>query len=187
MKVLAWIWKNVLAILGIALLLVLVFVWIVPGIKNFVATQEAIVQKLDAIENREVDSFSTNDESSVEVSENVANDKVVLDFGTFGAYEEVFDSKRGMWTIGFWTESMVKEGKNLSDLKTEGGTITFTMPKDGWINNSGGELYVDGVQWNLGNYGENPKGETLIKEGQEIKVIYDRNNVSAGFQLWFAN
>lgn len=116
----------------------------------------------------------------------VMSESTTLDFGSFGSYHAVMDNNRKMYTLGFWNESMVSAGtKNLADLKRDGGTISFAMPADGWINNSAGELLVDNQKWALGNYGENPQEATLIKKGQIVKVIYGPGNDSAGFQLWF--
>lgn len=120
------------------------------------------------------------------VNNDVLSESTQLDFGSFGSYHAVMDNNRKMFTLGFWNESMVRAGtKNLADLKRDGGTISFAMPADGWINNSAGELLVDNQKWALGNYGENPEEATLVKKGQIVTVIYGPNNDSAGFQLWF--
>lgn len=113
---------------------------------------------------------------------------ILMEFGDLGTYKTVYDTNRKQWTIGQWNENLVIPGKmNLADLKRVGGTIKFVIPADGWINNSAGELFVDGKQWDLGNYGEVGRmtKETLILKGQEVIVRYGPNNDSAGFQIWF--
>ncbi|MCD4811621.1 hypothetical protein K8R14_03395 [bacterium] len=123
--------------------------------------------------------------TSVAVLNKITNS---VDFDEYGEYTIVFDSNREMDTLGWWNGNLVRAGsKNLADLKRDGGTISFTMPLDGWINNSAGELFVDNVEWDLGNYGEDPQQETMIYADQVITVSYQADNDSAGFQLWFLN
>ena len=109
-----------------------------------------------------------------------------ISFGEYGTYAIVNDSNRNQDTLGWSNENMIVAGtKNLSDLKRDGGTVTFVMPKNGWINNSAGSLVINGIEWTLGNYGENQLSNTMVYAGDVITVTYGANNDSAGFQLWF--
>lgn len=119
-------------------------------------------------------------------SESYEDPWVSIDFGAYGAYKAVYDTNENQYTLGWWNENMSRIGsKNLADLKRDGGSLTFSMPADGWINNSAGELFVDGEKWDLGNYGEDQLESTMIRAGQTVTVSYGPNNDSAGFQLWF--
>ena len=118
------------------------------------------------------------------------SEDTVLTFGDLGTYKCVYDTNRDQWTIGQWTENQVIAGKmTLADLKRDGGNISFVMPANGWINNSAGQLFVDGKQWDLGNYGEidrmTQNTNTLIRKNQIVSVEYGPENDSAGFQIWF--
>ena len=160
----------------------------VLGIRNQVVMADTVSNTNNSTVNEPmVDNPEVNEPIiSDPVTDTVLGFGTQLDFGVYGAYHAVYDSNRNLWTLGFWNENVVRAGsKNLADLKREGGSISFVMPADGWINNSAGELFVDGTKWDLGNYGESPSEETLIKKGQTIAVSYGPNNDSAGFQLWF--
>ncbi len=116
------------------------------------------------------------------------SEDTVLTFGDLGTYKCVYDTNRDQWTIGQWTENQVIAGKmTLADLKRDGGNISFVMPANGWINISAGQLFVDGKQWDLGNYGEIDRmtQNTLIRKNQIVSVEYGPENDSAGFQIWF--
>lgn len=111
---------------------------------------------------------------------------ISLDFGLYGEYFAVYEKAEEQWTLGWWTKNQSRIGsKDLADLKREGGSLTFIMPADGWINNSAGQLLIDGEEWTLGNFAEDMLKSTMILKGQTIQVIYGPNNDSAGFQLWF--
>lgn len=186
--------KKTLKWLGIVLAVLLILGLIVPlGVKFFgwywgwaFNTGDTRVEK---------ETVTVSDNSSDDITDSPSDPVVaqvdsgiIMDFGVFGVYKAVYDSNRDMNTLGWWNGNLIEAGaKNLADLKREGATITFEMPADGWINNSAGELFVDGKKWDLGNYGENPQEETMILAGQTVTVSYGPNNDSAGFQLWFAN
>lgn len=145
--------------------------------QEIVAPQEQVQKVVPLAEPAKVEST---------ISDPIGN--TVFDFGDFGSYQVVYDTNRNMYTLGWWNENMVQPGtKNLADLKRDGGKISFTVPADCWINNSAGALFVDGIEWDLGNYGEADRisETTLIKKGQKITVEYQPGNDSAGFQLWF--
>ena len=187
-------WKIVLWILvGIAILGVLVPViwksgnWLYGGLFKWAFGETTVSRENPEPINTQKATEVSELPTSTAVPKTEVNQDIILDFGMYGAYKAVYDSNREMLTLGFWEENMVRCGdKDLADLKREGGNISFIMPKDGWINNSAGQLFVNGVKWDLGNYGENTLEETLIMEGSTITVSYGAKNDSAGFQLWFA-
>jgi hypothetical protein len=195
-------WKKFFATLfGIVLgtfvliLLILAGTYILTRPETPVAQLPEVVQESNSNESNSTETdlnesnsqeMTSQESNTLEVNALETNSTETIDFGIYGEYEIVFDSNRSQDTLGWWNENMVRVGtKNLADLKREGGTITFVMPRDGWINNSAGMLFVDGIQWDLGNYGENPSQETIILAGQTITVSYEALNDSAGFQLWF--
>lgn len=150
--------------------------------------------KVEAIQPQLVDSpkepeVLTKENAQVIFTEPVS-ESTTLTFGELGTYKCVYDTNRKQWTIGQWTENQISTGTmTLADLKRDGGKISFTMPAKGWINNSAGKLFVDGKQWDLGNYGEIDRmtQNTLIQKGQIVSVEYGPENDSAGFQIWFQN
>lgn len=177
-------WKKFFATMfGIVLGTFVLILLILAGTYILTRPETPVAQNSNESNSQEMTSQESN---TLEVNALETNSTETIDFGIYGEYEIVFDSNRSQYTLGWWNENMVRVGtKNLADLKREGGTITFVMPRDGWINNSAGMLFVDGIQWDLGNYGENPSQETIILAGQTITVSYEALNDSAGFQLWF--
>ena len=186
------IWKVLLGLIGfgifigVALALVIGVTSVIQYRKlsmELASLKEDLAKEPVVVEEPEVEEPEVVEKTTV-----VDMAEITIDFGAFGEYRAVYDSNREMYTLGFWNENCIRTGnKNLADLKRDGGSITFTIPSDGWINNSAGELFVDGIPWNLGNYGENAEQETLISAGSTITISYEPGNDSAGFQLWFAN
>ncbi|HHX99110.1 TPA: hypothetical protein GX533_00260 [Candidatus Dojkabacteria bacterium] len=110
----------------------------------------------------------------------------------YGTYVAKYNRYSGIWDIALDEDYLVGVAdKNLADIKREGAIITFTMPADGWINNSAGlYLTVGGVEWDFGNYAEGVDGmkvENMISKGTPIVIAYQPNNISAGFSLKFKN
>lgn len=187
-------WKGIL----ISILVVLMVLFLLPFAIKLVKTswnailqtpQQPVVQQPVVAPQGQVQKVVARAEPATVqsvISDPIGN--TVFDFGDFGSYQVVYDTNRNMYTLGWWNENMVQPGtKNLADLKRDGGKISFTVPADCWINNSAGALFVDGIEWDLGNYGEADRisETTLIKKGQKITVEYQPGNDSAGFQLWF--
>lgn len=111
---------------------------------------------------------------------------LVVDFGPYGTYSPYYDINRGQWTLGLWEEGAIYVGeKSIKDLQTEGGRVVFQMPYDGEINNSGGEILIDGKKWSNGNPVKDGEENSLIQKGQKVEIIYAPESPSAGFQIWF--
>lgn len=181
-------WKKFLATMfGIGIGAFVLVLLILAGTFILTRPETSLAQVPTVVEQGSNSTYiDANESNSHDFNALEVNNPNTMDFGVYGEYEIVFDSNREQYTLGWWNENMVREGsKNLADLKREGGTLTFVIPKDGWINNSAGTLYIDGVEWDLGNYAENQLEETMISEGQTITVSYGPENDSAGFQLWF--
>lgn len=186
-------WKTIL----IVLLVILAVLFLLPyGIRIVRTTWGKILQPAQHVVRQEIVAPQEQVQKVVPLAEpakveSTISDPIgntVFDFGDFGSYQVVYDTNRNMYTLGWWNENMVQPGtKNLADLKRDGGKISFTVPADCWINNSAGELLVNDVEWDLGNYGEPDRisETTLIRKGQKITVEYEPGNDSAGFQLWF--
>lgn len=113
---------------------------------------------------------------------------IVVDFGPYGKYSPYLDPEKNQWTIGIWEDGAIYPSeKTIKDLQIEGGKIVFVMPHDGEINNSGGEILINGKKWKNGNPITNSKGQTTILKGQKVEITYEKNSPSAGFQIWFNN
>jgi len=113
---------------------------------------------------------------------------ILIDFGPYGTYSPYLDQEKNRWTLGLWEEGAIYPGtKTIKDLQKDGGKVVFVMPYDGEINNSGGEILINGKKWRNGNPITNSKGETKILKGEKVEIIYEENSPSAGFQIWFLN
>lgn len=127
--------------------------------------------------------FAANEAPAEEATE------IIVDFGSpWGSYKAVMDTNRDAMVLGWWTDNQMGDGtKDLADLKREGGSFSFEMPADGWINQSGGVLVVDGEIWDLGNYAErNPLDNSkMIRAGQKVQCTFQKANDSAGIFLVF--
>lgn len=110
-----------------------------------------------------------------------------MDWGEYGISKAVYDENKKAWIVALDDWCLVKEGnKNLQDLKIEGGKFEFEMPFDGYINNSAGKITKeDEEELLLGNPVKDKEGNTLIKAGEKITIIYEEGNDSAGFQIEF--
>ena len=199
-------WLQKLFWIFLAVLMILVLLWALPRVfpavsswKLFSVNQpQPAVVVAPATKPQPVSQPAVNPQEPAPAAEPVViqpatgpvSEATLITFGDLGTYKVVYDTNRKQWTIGQWNENMVQAGKmNLADLKRDGGQIKFVMPANGWINNSAGQLFVDGKQWNLGKYGEIGRmtKETLILKDQVIMVQYEPANDSAGFQIWFEN
>jgi len=110
----------------------------------------------------------------------------------YGTYESKYDKYNNRWNICLDQDYLVGTAdKNLADIKREGGTLTFIMPANGWINNSAGTyLMVGNNYWTFGNYAEGSDAFNptyIIPAGTPVTVNYQANNPSAGFALVFDN
>lgn len=113
-------------------------------------------------------------------------DNLSITFSKYGTYKAVYDTQKNIWTLGLWEDTLILTGeKTISDLQKEGGVISFTMPWDGEINSTAGEIYIDGKKWKNGNPVINTRGKSTIKKGQGIEIRYGVENQSAGFQIIF--
>lgn len=110
-----------------------------------------------------------------------------MDWGEYGISKAVYDENKKAWIVALDDWCLVKKGpKTLEDLKIEGGQFEFVMPFDGYINNSAGKITrEDEEELLLGNPVKDKEGNTLIKAGERITIIYGEGNDSAGFQIEF--
>lgn len=109
-----------------------------------------------------------------------------LTLGEYGIHKAIYDKEKGLWTIGLWEITIIKPGsRNITELQKKGGVIVFEMPWNGEIYSSTGEFYINGKLWTHGNPVTNSEGKSLIKKGQEVEIRYEKDNSSAGFQIWF--
>mgnify|MGYP001055604935 CR=1 FL=1 len=112
-------------------------------------------------------------------------ENISLTLGDYGTYKAIYDENEKKWTIGLWEGSIISPGtKDINNLSKEGGVIQFAMPWNGHINNNAGEIYINGKLWHNGNPSLNDKGKSYIKKGSGVEIRYERDNQSAGFQIW---
>lgn len=113
-------------------------------------------------------------------------DNLSQEIGEYGVYKAIYDQEKERWTIGLWQDTLIQSGnRDISQLQTEGGVITFEMPWNGEIYNIGGEIYVNNRLWDNGNPALNSQTQSEIKKGSNVEIRYGKENQSAGFQIWF--
>lgn len=134
-------------------------------------------------------SYDKNNESNglgIIFEEELTFENLRMNWGEYGISKAVYDENKQAWIVALDQWCLVQAGeKSLEDLKREGGTFTFGMPFDGFINNSAGEIKKDEVKLLLGNPVVNQNGDPLIEAGDFIVITYEAGNASAGFQLEF--
>ncbi len=121
-----------------------------------------------------------------------------IDFGPYGEYCAVFNSNTGKSEIIWDKGSMSREGLyDLSDLKRNGGSVSFVLPSPAYINSVAGDPIVTTVEdegnnhvantqrFKPGNPITDEEGNPLIPAGAIVSINYDPNNNSNGLSIEF--